>query len=71
MEPKEKEKELYIAIDRGLPVLIGVCRKCNSGMRSLVTIGYEADKKDMRESAVLIQCIACEDKRSIKFKELG
>lgn len=52
------EKNVYIAVDRNVPVIVGNCPTCNTGSRSLILIDY--NKKSKYNNDLLhIKCACC------------
>lgn len=60
--------DVYIAVDRSVPVIIGNCPTCNCGSRSLIIMNY-TKKTSYLNDVIHIKCTGCLDsfKTSIEY----
>lgn len=52
------DKDVYIAVDRSVPVVIGNCPTCNCGSRSLILTNY-SKRMNYLNDVLQIKCVNC------------
>jgi hypothetical protein len=52
------DKDVYIAVDMSVPVVIGNCPTCNCGSRSLILINY-SKRINYLNGVLHIKCVNC------------